>query len=64
VGSLAHRFGPSRQDHFRLAEDNLLGGLGHRLESRAAEPVDRYRRSLDGSARAKPDMSSEVDRVG
>ena len=64
VGRLAHRLGAAGQHHLRLAEHDLLGGLGHRLESGPAEPVDRHRRGLDREAGAEADMAREVDGVG
>jgi hypothetical protein len=50
VGASAHRLRTARQDDFRIAALNRLGGRDDRLNTAATQAVDRERRRLLGDA--------------
>ena len=63
VGRLAHRFRSPRERGVGRAEEDLLRGLGDRLEAGGAEAVDRHCGSGLGRAGLERDVAGQVHRV-
>ena len=61
---LRHILHAARQHHARFTQQQALRRLRNRFNSRAAQPVHRYRRSLDLQSRLQAHVPRAINRIG